>query len=179
MMPPKGKYNEKGDMTEEGMLEYLEDIIGSNVFIQPIKELETKVEELNADRAMRLSNVKIVEKEKDALEGGKTEAEAYLLQENDAILKRNTLYQVYKHVSDSNVAEASEKMATAKAQVDELQKGLAEKEAEVSVHTRLRAQVFRNLACKMLIGTPARSHANRRPKTSRSSTRLTASSTPS
>ena len=28
-MPPKGKYNEKGEMVDEGMLEYLEDIIGT------------------------------------------------------------------------------------------------------------------------------------------------------
>jgi len=83
MMPPKGKYNEKGDMTDEGMLEYLEDIIGSNKFIEPIKEMETKVEQLNEDRALKLSNVKMVEKEKDSLEGGKTEAEAYLVQENE------------------------------------------------------------------------------------------------
>ena len=58
-MPPKGKYNEKGDMVDEGMLEYLEDIIGSNKFIEPIKEMETKVEQLNEERAMKLSNVKV------------------------------------------------------------------------------------------------------------------------
>lgn len=48
LMPPKGKYNEKGDMVDEGMLEYLEDIIGSNVFIEAIKAAEAKV------RAQRL-----------------------------------------------------------------------------------------------------------------------------
>lgn len=64
-MPPKGKYNEKGEMVDEGMLEYLGDIIGSNVFIEAIKEAEGNVEELNNYRAMKLSNVKIAEKEKD------------------------------------------------------------------------------------------------------------------
>lgn len=129
LMPPKGKYNEKGEMVDEGMLEYLEDIIGSNVFIEAIKAAETKVEDLNSDRAMKLSGVKIVEKEKDGLEAGKTEAEAYLGQENELTVKRNELWQSYHSSCVTNVAEAKEKKEVAQATYDEKTAELKEFEA--------------------------------------------------
>jgi structural maintenance of chromosome 4 len=117
-MPPKGKYNEKGQMTDQGMLEYLEDMIGSNRFIEAISSLETKVEELNGDRTMKLSNVKIVEKEKDELEGDKDEAEALLIHQNDITAKQNALFQLYHRESEQNTTEASEKKDAAKTQFE-------------------------------------------------------------
>lgn len=39
---------------EEGMLEYLEDIIGSNTFKEPIEELAKAVEELNEERGEKV-----------------------------------------------------------------------------------------------------------------------------
>eukprot|EP00039_Didymoeca_costata_P015826 m.274153 g.274153 ORF g.274153 m.274153 type:complete len:1308 (+) comp16286_c0_seq3:169-4092(+) len=131
MMPPKGKYNEKGDMVDEGMLEYLEDIIGSNVFIEPIKELESKVEELNQDRAMKLSNVKIVEKEKDALESGKNEAEALLSQQNEVTVKQNELFQLYRKGCDDNIQETIEKSKEAQEKFDEANTELKEMQTEM------------------------------------------------
>ncbi len=53
---------------EDGLLEYLEDIIGSNKYVERIEEAAKKVEELSEVRQQHLARVKIVEKEKDALE---------------------------------------------------------------------------------------------------------------
>eukprot|EP00041_Stephanoeca_diplocostata_P037900 m.1458495 g.1458495 ORF g.1458495 m.1458495 type:complete len:1290 (+) comp25122_c0_seq1:152-4021(+) len=131
MMPPKGKTNEKGDTIEEGMLEYLEDIIGSNQFITPIQELDARVEELNADRGLKLGNVKIVEKEKDTLEAGKEEAESFLIQENEIIVQKNELYQCYKYQCERNSTEAGERLSAAQARADAAKKTLQEKEAEM------------------------------------------------
>ena len=39
---------------EDGMLEYMEDIIGTNVYKQPIEELTLKVEELNDVRGEKV-----------------------------------------------------------------------------------------------------------------------------
>lgn len=128
MMPPKGKTNEKGVSTEEGMLEYLEDIIGSNQYIEPIRNLEGEVEELNADRTLKLGNVKIVEKEKDALESGKNEAEGYLVEENEITLKRNELFQYYRQECSKNLDEANEKLDDAQTQYDGALADLKEKE---------------------------------------------------
>jgi structural maintenance of chromosome 4 len=129
LMPPKGKYNEKGDMVDEGMLEYLEDIIGSNRFIEQIKATESKVEELNVDRAMKLSNVKIVEKEKDGLEGSKTEAEAMLIEENSLTAKRNECWQKYGAIATTNGEEATTAMEAAQAKFNEKQAELVALEA--------------------------------------------------
>ncbi|KAI9033329.1 hypothetical protein DFJ74DRAFT_176515 [Hyaloraphidium curvatum] len=88
LMPPKGK-NEN----EEGLLEYLEDIIGTNVYKETIETKVKELEELNEERQERLNRVRIVEKERNALEGRKNEAEAFLRTENDLTKHRNKLWQ--------------------------------------------------------------------------------------
>jgi structural maintenance of chromosome 4 len=140
MMPPKGKHNDKGEQTEEGMLEYLEDIIGSNKFIEPIRTLEAKVEELNNDRTLKLGNVKIVEKEKDALEGGKTEAEGYLVQENEVTLKRNQLWQCYGNECAENLEEAQGKLQEAQASFDEANTELKAREKDIAAAEKAHAK---------------------------------------
>ena len=77
---------------------------------------------------MKLSNVKIVEKEKDGLEAGKTEAEAYLGQENELTVKRNELWQCYKSTCDANVVEAKVKKEEAQETYDTETKALKELE---------------------------------------------------
>merc|ERR1712062_383935 len=59
LMKPKGQ-NEN----DEGMLEYLEDIIGSSRFKNPIEILLNRVQELDEHRTEKLNRVKLVEKEK-------------------------------------------------------------------------------------------------------------------
>jgi hypothetical protein len=81
MMKPKGT-----PANHDGLLEYLEDIIGSDKYIKPIEEAGTKVDALNEVRQEKLNRVKIVEKEKDSLEGPKNEAEAYLVKEIEVYL---------------------------------------------------------------------------------------------
>ncbi|XP_071838574.1 structural maintenance of chromosomes protein 4-like isoform X2 [Apostichopus japonicus] len=92
---------------EEGMLEYLEDIIGSNTFKEPIEELAKAVEELNEERGEKLSRVKAVESEMEQLEKPMKEAQEFLKLENEITKKKNMLYQVY--VSEcSKAADAAE-----------------------------------------------------------------------
>ncbi len=63
---------------EEGILEYIEDIIGSNRYIPAIEESIRAVEKLNEERVLHLNRVRAVENEKANLEGAKIEAENYL-----------------------------------------------------------------------------------------------------
>ena len=49
MMKPKGQTEH-----DEGMLEFLEDIIGSNRFKEPIEMLSQRVEELNELRSEKV-----------------------------------------------------------------------------------------------------------------------------
>lgn len=53
---------------EDGLLEYLEDIIGTSAYKDTIEKSGIELEALNDERSERLTRVKYVEKEKDALE---------------------------------------------------------------------------------------------------------------
>ena len=48
---------------EDGLLEYLEDIIGSNKYVKDIEEAHTKIEELNEQRTSKLNAVKASEQQ--------------------------------------------------------------------------------------------------------------------
>jgi structural maintenance of chromosome 4 len=76
------------------MLEFLEDIIGSSRFKEPIEVLKTRVSDLDEHRTEKLNRVKLVEKEKDELEKPKDEAMNYLLELNKIAKKNDILYQL-------------------------------------------------------------------------------------
>jgi hypothetical protein len=61
---------------------------------QPTEELSQRVETLNTLRTEKLNRVKLVEKEKDELEGPKNEAVAYIKLENDLAQFKYNLQQV-------------------------------------------------------------------------------------
>lgn len=61
---------------------------------QPTEELSQRVESLNTLRTEKLNRVKLVEKEKDELEGPKNEAVAYIKLENDLAQFKYNLQQV-------------------------------------------------------------------------------------
>ncbi|CAA3013817.1 structural maintenance of chromosomes 4 [Olea europaea subsp. europaea] len=66
---------------DEGFLEYLEDIIGTDKYLEKIDESFKQLEELNEKRTGVVQMVKLAEKERDSLESVKNEAEAYMLKE--------------------------------------------------------------------------------------------------
>lgn len=92
MMPPKGRNN-----NDDGLLEYLEDIIGSNKFVEQTAEAERYVEQLAEQRQEKLHRVKAVEQEKDSLESAKQEAEALVSKDRQIRSKQNVVYQMYKN----------------------------------------------------------------------------------
>lgn len=81
-MKPKAK-NEH----ETGLLEYLEEIIGTNQYVEPIEKSFKDLEALNEERLSKQQRLKNVQKEKDSLEEAKQEAESYLTKEQ-AILDK-------------------------------------------------------------------------------------------
>ncbi|KAI0053393.1 hypothetical protein FA95DRAFT_739679 [Auriscalpium vulgare] len=88
-MPPKG--TDHG----EGLLEYLEDIIGTSQFKEPIEKSAAEIERINEDRQEKVTRLKIVEKDKNALEGKKREAEQYLRRVNELVRAKSVLFQYY------------------------------------------------------------------------------------
>ncbi|CAL4126837.1 unnamed protein product [Meganyctiphanes norvegica] len=133
MMKPKA-------LTEHdtGMLEFLEDIVGSSRFMKPIELLSKRVEELNEQRQEKLNRVKLVEKEKDELEEPKEAAVAHLRLENEITVKNHRLYQRYildcTRTMDKAVAkkqEIDDGMSDVKKQLEELGTKKKEKGEEI------------------------------------------------
>lgn len=63
---------------EDGLLEYLEDIIGTSKYKEPIEETLVEVDKLNEERSEKLNRLRVVERDKSGLEEKKKEAEAWL-----------------------------------------------------------------------------------------------------
>jgi len=122
MMKPKGV--NPGD---EGLLEYLEDIIGTLQYVEPIEEASKKLEELNEQRDVMVNRLKLVEGEKDALAIVKAEAEAFLEKEKDLLATRSTMYQLFIKETQANLAIIQENK-------DALTQKLEEERAKLSEH---------------------------------------------
>lgn len=89
-MKPKGSTEH-----EDGLLEYLEDIIGTSSYVEPISASLAQIEVLQEERASKMQRLRIVEKEKNALEEKKREAEGYLKLKNEKVRAESRLWQWY------------------------------------------------------------------------------------
>ncbi|KKY23225.1 putative nuclear condensin complex subunit smc4 [Phaeomoniella chlamydospora] len=109
---------------DDGLLEYLEDIIGTSKYKTPIEEAATEVETLNEVCVEKNGRVQHVEKEKNGLEDKKNKALAYIKDENELAEKQSTLYQIY-------IAECEDNAAVTQEAIDEIQGQL---DAELEKH---------------------------------------------
>jgi len=128
MMPPKGK----ADGNDEGLLEYLEDIIGSNKYVERANLAAARVEQLGEVRQERLNRVKAAEKEKDSLLGAKAEAESLVNKDREVRRKRNVLYQLHAMHARREGETASEEREELGGRLDEERASLAEADSRVS-----------------------------------------------
>ncbi|KZL75361.1 nuclear condensin complex subunit SMC4 (RecF/RecN/SMC N terminal domain-containing) [Colletotrichum tofieldiae] len=104
---------------DDGLLEYLEDIIGTSKYKTPIEESATEVETLNEVCMEKSGRVQHVEKEKNSLEDKKNKALAYLRDENELTIKKSALYQLYIGECNDNVAVTEEAISQMQAQLDD------------------------------------------------------------
>ncbi|KAF5834905.1 RecF/RecN/SMC N terminal domain-containing protein [Dunaliella salina] len=100
MMRPKAE-----DKNDTGLLEYLEDIIGTDKYVQPIEEASKGLEEVNDKRQSMIQRLKISEKEKDALEDKKTEAEMFLAKQADMLKDRIYANSIFIDGTQANLAK--------------------------------------------------------------------------
>lgn len=126
---------------DDGLLEYLEDIIGTSKYKTPIEEAATETETLNEVCLEKSNRVQHVEKEKNGLEGKKEKALAYLRDENELASKQSALYQVYIAECGDNVQVSEEAMAQIQEQLKSELGRHQEAEAEVkAVEKEFKAQ---------------------------------------
>jgi structural maintenance of chromosome 4 len=90
LMKPKGAAD-----GEEGLLEYLEDIIGTSKYVEPIQEKFNAVEAATEERAAQLHRVQIVEKDLKQLEGAKDEAVDFLQRTGELKVAQAALYTLH------------------------------------------------------------------------------------
>ncbi|KAL1115663.1 hypothetical protein AAG570_005953 [Ranatra chinensis] len=153
MMKPKAQTEH-----DTGMLEYLEDIIGTTRYkvnilhsVDPIHKLGTKLEQLTEERLERLNRMKVAEKERDTLKEPMSEAIEFLTIENKKTVVQNSRYQ--KQIFDlENKLKALEKekeehdskMEELKEKLKEAHEKRTKKEKEMNVKHKeiesLRAQ---------------------------------------
>ncbi|KAK4218336.1 putative nuclear condensin complex subunit smc4 protein [Rhypophila decipiens] len=107
-----------GNEHEDGLLEYLEDIIGTSKYKSPIEEAATEVETLNEICVEKSGRVQHVEKEKNGLEDKKNKALAFVRDENELAIKRSALYQLYISGCEDNIAVTEEAIGQMQAQLD-------------------------------------------------------------
>ena len=123
MMKPKAQTEH-----DTGMLEFLEDIIGTSRFKVPIEQLSQKVEEYNEMRVEKLNRVKLVEKEKDDLEPAMLAALDYIRMENEKTEKVYRQRRKYIHEAEINIVKSEEK----KKEIEESVSDLTEKLQEIT-----------------------------------------------
>jgi structural maintenance of chromosome 4 len=108
---------------DDGLLEYLEDIIGTSKYKTPIEESAAEVETLNEVCMEKNTRVQHVEKEKNSLEDKKDIALAYIRDENELAIKQSQLYQIYIEGCTDNITVTEEAIGQMQEQLNaELEK---------------------------------------------------------
>ncbi|RAL00669.1 condensin subunit SMC4 [Aspergillus ibericus CBS 121593] len=97
-----------GNEHEDGLLEYLEDIIGTSKYKTPIDEAAAELETLNDVCVEKNNRVQHVEKEKNALEEKKNKALSFIRDENELSQKQSALYQIYIDECADNIRVTEE-----------------------------------------------------------------------
>lgn len=145
---------------DDGLLEYLEDIIGTSDYKKGIEDAQNEVEVLNEDCVEKTNRLNIVEKELNNLEDQKNEILGYLQVENELIMKKSALLQLYRYLCNSRI-ELSNKVITEqqekltqeleqtkenKTHVDELAKEHKSKQKEFEVLKKKAQEAGKNLS---------------------------------
>ncbi|XP_041972452.1 structural maintenance of chromosomes protein 4 [Aricia agestis] len=130
MMKPKGLTEH-----ESGMLEYLEDIIGTSRYKEPIEKLSVKVEEYSEMRKEKLNRVRLVEQEKLKLEQPMREAVELMNLTNTTLRTRNMLLQKYIHETNKIIETKTKEMEELKSTLSSIDEKLAKLKEELHEKT--------------------------------------------
>ncbi|XP_009608449.1 structural maintenance of chromosomes protein 4 [Nicotiana tomentosiformis] len=141
---------------DEGFLEYLEDIIGTNKYVEMIEESFKQLESLNERRSGVVQMVKLAEKERDNLEGVKNEAEAYMLKELSLLKWQEKATNLAFEDNSARISEMQENISgqeedlkIEREKIRESKKTLKELEAKHSKHFKKQEELDNSLRrCK-------------------------------
>ena len=106
---------------EEGLLEYLEDIIGSNRHIEPIEAASKLLEELTEKCQEKGLRARVAEKECQSLTAEKDAATKYVKYENELAMRKADLFQAMLYRSRVSISRAEKEVKDAKDRLSKLQ----------------------------------------------------------
>merc|ERR1719182_770322 len=118
---------------EDGLLEYLEDIIGSNRHIEPITKGSEVVDQLTEVRQEKLNRLRMAEREKEALEGPRKEAEAWVTAEAERLEVQAMVAQMEAQSCQAGLVGLEEEHEKLKAHMAEHHKKMEGFEKEVKL----------------------------------------------
>ena len=104
---------------DEGLLEYLEDIIGTSKYKSPIEESAAEASTLNEVCQEKNNRVQHVEKERKGLESKKSATLAYIRDENELAVKQSSLWQIFVHECEANTQVTEEAIGQLQSQLSE------------------------------------------------------------
>uniref|UniRef100_A0A452ZFG6 SMC hinge domain-containing protein n=1 Tax=Aegilops tauschii subsp. strangulata TaxID=200361 RepID=A0A452ZFG6_AEGTS len=141
---------------DEGFLEYLEDIIGTNQYVEKIEEANKQLEVLNEKRTASVQMLKLAEKERDSLENAKNEAEAYMLKELLLLKwqeKATTMASddATSHVTqlEENVTDLAKNLASEREKIKQNSQELKEMEKAYNKRVKRQEELENNMkVCK-------------------------------
>ncbi|CAM0954809.1 unnamed protein product [Alopecurus aequalis] len=141
---------------DEGFLEYLEDIIGTNQYVEKIEEANKQLEVLNEKRTASVQMLKLAEKERDSLETAKNEAETYMLKELSLLKYQEKATSMASddatsHVTQlqDNVTDLEKNLASERGKIKQNTKDLKEMESAYNKHVKRQEDLENNMkACK-------------------------------
>lgn len=116
---------------EDGLLEYLEDIIGTTKYKAPIEEASLEVEKLNEDRSEKMNRLRVVEREKASLEDKKREAESFLRDTNELTRKKSLLWQHHMYTLSNHIEMTTKSIESLNAQLTDEQERNAHQIAQI------------------------------------------------
>lgn len=126
LMKPKAQ-----SVHEDGLLEYLEDIIGSNRLLEPIEQADGIVEKLTEQRQEKLNRLRVAEREKEALDGPRKEAETWVSGEAERLELQSLLAQSQVRKSQGNLGSLEDEHKVLQGHMKEHKKKMETFEKEV------------------------------------------------
>ncbi|CAB3401931.1 unnamed protein product [Caenorhabditis bovis] len=126
MMKPKAS-----GPNEEGMLEYIEDIVGSNRFVPYIRKLENRVNELEVKCCQQSMKVRHVDKLKKELDPAVRHARRYVNTQNEVALIKNKLIQCERYRLNNEKVPLENEIKEKELELVDLEKRKKELQTEI------------------------------------------------
>ena len=140
MMKQKGE-NEN----ETGLLEFLEDIIGTRRYVPLIDKLSKSIEDLGEIKTSKLNRVKISRNEINQLEDTKDQSLKYYHKEKESHILKHLLLTARRGLENNKILEKKNSMEKIQNEIEDLQKKMAEQISEsknvLLEHKQIQTQI--------------------------------------